>query len=197
MNTVLEWFSRYGYYAVFFPVLLEPVGIPFPAETILLAGGATAKLGDLDLVLVLLISFAAAVIGGTCGFGIGHYGGKPLIDWGVGKHMLKQAHIDRVVAFFDRHGGKTLVFVRFVPGVRIPTFWMAGASGMSLRVFTFWNVIGAALWTTAIVLLGYAFASSVGAISKFLGRDVAIAGVVILAVAVVGYEVRRRLYPKV
>lgn len=147
--------------------------------------------------LVLLISFAAAVIGGTCGFGIGHYGGKPLIDWGVGKHMLKQAHIDRVVAFFDRHGGKTLVFVRFVPGVRIPTFWMAGASGMSLRVFTFWNVIGAALWTTAIVLLGYAFASSVGAISKFLGRDVAIAGVVILAVAVVGYEVRRRLYPKV
>ncbi len=196
MNTVLEWFSRYGYYAVFFPVLLEPVGIPFPAETILLAGGATAKLGDLDLLLVLGIAFAAAVIGGTCGFGIGHYGGKPLIDWGVGKHMLKQDHIDRVVAFFDRHGGKTLVFVRFIPGVRIPTFWMAGASGMSLRVFTFWNVLGAALWTTAIVLLGYAFASSVGAISRFLGRDVAIAGLVVLAIAVVGYEIRRRLHPK-
>ena len=154
MNTVLEWFSRYGYYAVFFPVLLEPVGIPFPAETILLAGGATAKLGDIDLLLVMLIAFAAAVIGGTCGFGIGHYGGKPLIDWGVGKHLLKQEHIDRVVAFFDRHGGKTLVFVRFVPGVRIPTFWMAGASGMHLRVFTFWNVLGAGLWTTIIVLLG-------------------------------------------
>ena len=197
MNTVLEWFSRYGYYAVFFPVFLEPVGIPFPAETILLAGGATAKLGDINLLLVILIAFAAAVIGGTCGFGIGFYGGKPLIDWSVRKHLLKQEHIDRVVAFFDRHGGKTLVFVRFIPGVRIPTFWMAGASGMHLRVFTFWNILGAGLWTTIIVLLGYAFASSVGAISEFLGRDVAVAALVVVAIGVGAFEVRRRLRPKV
>ncbi len=195
MNTVLEWFGRYGYYAVFFPVLLEPVGIPFPAETILLAGGATAKLGHLDLVLVMGVGFAAAVIGGTLGFEIGHRGGKPLIDWGVRRHLVKQVHIDRVVAFFDRHGGKTLVFIRFVPGVRIPTFWMAGASGMQLRVFMFWNVIGAALWTTAIILIGYVFASSVDAISQLLGRDVAVAGIVIVAVAVGVYEVRRRLRP--
>ena len=125
------------------------------------------------------VGFAAAVIGGTLGFEIGHRGGKPLIDWGVRRHLVKQVHIDRVVAFFDRHGGKTLVFIRFVPGVRIPTFWMAGASGMQLRVFMFWNVLGAALWTTAIILIGYVFASSVDAISQLLGRDVAVAGIVI------------------
>ena len=197
MNTVLEWFSRYGYYAVFFPVLLEPVGIPFPAETILLAGGATAKLGDLDLLLVLLIAFAAAVIGGTCGFGIGHYGGKPLIDWGVGKHMLKQDHIDRVVAFFDRHGGKTLVFVRFIPGVRIPTFWMAGASGMSLaRLHVLERARSRASGRPPSCCSDTPLRARWERSPEFLGRDVAIAGLVVLAIAVVGYEVRRRLHPK-
>ncbi len=195
MNTVLEWFSRYGYYAVFFPVMLEPVGIPFPAETILLAGGATANLGHLSLGLVIGIGMAAAVIGGTLGWLIGVHGGRPLIDWGVRHHLVKQVHIDRVAAFFARHGGKTLVFVRFVPGVRIPTFWMAGASGMPLRTFTFWNVAGAIIWTTILTLLGYVFAGSVDAISRFLGVDVAIALVAAVVVLVAAYELRRRLRP--
>jgi membrane protein DedA with SNARE-associated domain len=196
VNTVLEWFGRYGYYAVFFPVLLEPVGLPFPAETILLAGGATAKLGHLDLVLVIGIAFAAALIGGTLGWGIGVYGGKPLIDWGVRHHLVKQVHIDRVAVFFERHGGKTLVFVRFIPGVRIPTFWMAGASGMPLRTFTIWNLIGAAIWTTILVLLGYAFASSVDTISRLLGRDAALAAIVVFGIGVSLYLLRKRLRPE-
>ncbi len=196
MNTVLEWFSRYGYYVVFFPVLLEPVGIPFPSETILLAGGATAKLGDLNLLLVVAISFTAAVIGGTLGWAIGVYGGRPLIDWATRRRLMKAEHIDRVVSFFDRHGGKTLVFIRFVPGVRIPTFWLAGASGMSLRVFTVWNVVGAAIWTVVLILVGYVFAGSIDAISEFLGRDVAVALVVAIAVVVAGFQLRRRMYPK-
>lgn len=196
MNEVLDWFSRYGYYAVFFPVMLEPVGIPFPAETILLAGGATAKLGGLSLLNVIAIGYAAAVVGATLGFYIGVYGGRPLIDWGVRKRLMRREHIERVTTFFDRHGGKTLVFIRFVPGVRIPTFWLAGASGMPLRVYSMWNAIGAAVWVVTIVLLGYVFASSVDTVSRLLGRDAVIALFVVIVLVIAADQVRRRLRPR-
>ena len=66
---------------------------------------------------------------------------------------------------------------------------------MSLRTFTFWNVAGAIIWTTILTLLGYVFAGSVDAISRFLGVDVAIALVAAVVVLVAAYELRRRLRP--
>ncbi len=193
MKTALEWFARYGYWAVFFPVMLELVGIPFPSETILLAAGATASLHKLNVWAVLGLGVAGAVIGSSLGYGIGHYGGRALLDRLVRRGLVKQHHLERVQGFFDRHGGKTLVFARFVPGVRIPAFWLAGVSAMPIPRFMTWNVAGAVVWVVTITLLGYVFANSVGTIEQLLGRDAFIGAGGLLLVAIGTFEVRRRL----
>ncbi|MGN6379437.1 MAG: DedA family protein [Gaiellales bacterium] len=193
MSTVLDWFSRYGYLAVFFPVMLELVGIPFPSETILLAAGATASLSRLNLLAVMALGLAAAVIGALLGYLIGHAVGKRLLGWTVRRGFLRQHHLDRVDGFFSRHGGKTLVLARFLPGVRIPTFWMAGAGSMPVRRFMAWNVVGATLWVVTVTLAGYVFAGSVGALDQVLGRDAAIAMAAVVVLGAVAFEIRRRL----
>ena len=193
MSSALHWFSEYGYLAVFFPVTLELVGIPFPSETILLAAGATASLSRLNLEAVIGLGLAAAVIGAAVGYLMGHVGGKPLLAWTLRRGFLKQRYLDRVDGFFTDHGGKTLVIARFLPGIRIPTFWMAGAGAMPLRTFMTWNVIGAAVWVVTITMAGYLFAGSVGAIDRVLGTDAAIALAVAGLLAAAAFEIRRRL----
>ena len=193
MSTAADWFAQYGYLAVFFPVMLELVGIPFPSETILLAAGATASLSRLNLEAVIGLGLAAAVIGAAVGYLMGHVGGKPLLAWTLRRGFLKQRYLDRVDGFFTDHGGKTLVVARFLPGIRIPTFWMAGAGAMPLRTFMTWNVIGAAVWVVTITMAGYLFAGSVGAIDRVLGTDAAIALAVAGLLAAAAFEIRRRL----
>ena len=193
MSTAVDWFAHYGYLAVFFPVMLELVGIPFPSETILLAAGATASLSRLNLEAVIGLGLAAAVIGAGIGYLMGHAGGKPLLGWTVRRGLLRQRHLDRVDGFFTNHGGKTLVIARFLPGIRIPTFWMAGAGAMPLRTFMTWNVVGAAVWVVTITMAGYLFAGSVGAIDQVLGADAAIALAVAAVLAAAAFEIRRRL----
>lgn len=194
MNTATTWFAHYGYLAVFFPVMLELVGIPFPSETILLAAGATASLtSKLNLEAVIGLGLAAAVLGALAGYGIGRLGGRRVLSWVVAKRLLKQVHLDRVDGFFDNHGGKTLVVARFLPGIRIPTFWMAGAGSMPVPRFMAWNVTGAALWVVSMTLLGYAFAGSVGTLDQIIGRDAAYALGGLAVLAAVGYVVRKRL----
>ena len=193
MSTAVDWFAHYGYLAVFFPVMLELVGIPFPSETILLAAGATASLSRLNLEAVIGLGLAAAVIGAAVGYLMGHVGGKPLLAWTLRRGFLKQRYLDRVDGFFTDHGGKTLVIARFLPGIRIPTFWMAGAGAMPLRTFMTWNVIGAAVWVVTITMVGYLFAGSVGAIDRVLGTDAAIALAVAGLLAAAAFEIRRRM----
>jgi membrane-associated protein len=194
VNTATTWFAHYGYLAVFFPVMLELVGIPFPSETILLAAGATASLSrKLNLEAVIGLGLAAAVIGAVLGYAIGRLGGRHILAWVVGRKLLKQHHVDRVDGFFADHGGKTLVVARFLPGIRIPTFWMAGAGSMPVPRFMAWNVTGAALWVVSMTLLGYAFAGSVGTLDQVVGRDAAIALGCAATLAAVAYVVRRRL----
>jgi membrane protein DedA with SNARE-associated domain len=192
VTTAIGWFAHYGYLAVFFPVMLELVGIPFPSETILLAAGATASLSRLNLAAVIGLGLAAAVIGALLGYAMGRAGGKRLLGWTVRRGLLRQRHLERVDHFFSRHGGKTLVIARFLPGVRIPTFWMAGAGAMPVLRFMTWNVVGAAVWVVTITLVGYVFAGSVSTLDRLLGRDAAVAMAGTAVLAVVGYELRRR-----
>jgi membrane-associated protein len=194
VSTATTWFAHYGYLAVFFPVMLELVGIPFPSETILLAAGATASISRrLNLEAVIGLGLAAAVIGALLGYCIGRIGGRRILTWVVGKRLLKQHHVDRVDGFFADHGGKTLVVARFLPGIRIPTFWMAGAGSMPVPRFMAWNVTGATLWVVSMTLLGYAFAGSVGTLDQIIGRDAAIGVGCVTVLAAAGYVVRRRL----
>lgn len=147
--------DQFGYLAVAAFVMLEDFGVPVPGETILIAGAVYAGTGRLNVVLVALIGFLAAVVGDNIGFAIGHFGGRPLVERFGRYVLLTPERLDRATRFFERHGGKIIVAARFVEGLRQANGIIAGTSGMHWAKFVAFNALGAALWVSAWVSVGY------------------------------------------
>jgi membrane protein DedA with SNARE-associated domain len=174
--------------------MIEDFGIPVPGETILIAGGIYAGAGQLNIVTVGIIGFAAAVIGDNIGFAIGHFGGRALaLRWG--KYIfLTEERLDKTEAFFNRHGGKIIVVARFIEGLRQANGIIAGITGMRWRHFLAYNVVGAALWVGAWVSIGYFAGSSIDSIYHAITRysTYVLIALVVLVVAYIIWRVRRR-----
>lgn len=184
--------NHYGYWAILALVLLEDFGIPVPGETVLIAAAIYAGHGELNVVAVGLVAFAAAVTGDNIGFVIGHFGGRALaLRWGR-YIFLTGDRLDRAESFFNRHGGKIIVVARFIEGLRQANGIIAGISGMHWLRFGVFNAIGAALWVGTWVSLGYLAGNHIGTIYGYITRYsyyVLIAAAVLLA----GYITRRVL----
>jgi membrane protein DedA with SNARE-associated domain len=147
--------DRYGYLAVAGLVLVESFGVPAPAQTLLIAAGLYAGDGRLNVVLVALIGFLAAVVGDSIGFWIGRLGGRRLV-LRVGRYvLLTQARLDKAEGFFERHGGKIVAVARFIDGLRQFNGVVAGVVNMGWWRFLAFNAVGAALWSTVWTGLGY------------------------------------------
>jgi membrane protein DedA with SNARE-associated domain len=156
--------DHYGYLAVAGFVLLEDFGVPVPGETILVLGAVYAGTGRLNVLLVALIGFIAAVLGDNIGFAIGHFGGRPLIER-YGRYLLiTPKRLDSVTDFFARHGAKVVAGARFVEGLRQANGIVAGVSGMHWARFLAFNALGAALWVTVWTSIGYLSGSHIDAI---------------------------------
>ena len=190
MNGLVDWVTSHGYLLVFVTVTLELLGIPFPAETILVTAGAAASAGRLNLAAVMLVASIAAVLGATGGFVVGRIGGRPLLDRLVARGWPKQQQVLRVERFFERHGGKSLVGARFIPFVRVFAPWMAGAAHMPLRRFAVWNVAGGVIWVVLVSGAGFVFGKSVIAVAQTLGLWGVAVVIVLAAGALVVYRVR-------
>jgi membrane protein DedA with SNARE-associated domain len=177
--------NQYGYLAVAALVLLEDFGVPVPGETVLILGAVYAGAGRLNVFLVALLGFLAAVLGDNIGFVIGHFGGRPLIERYGRYILLTPERVDKTTAFFERHGGKIIIVARFIEGLRQANGIIAGLSGLHWAKFIVFNMIGAALWVTVWVSLGYFSGSHIDSIYNTAARYstfVAIgAGVFVLA----------------
>lgn len=142
------------------------IGFFLPGDSLLFTTGYLVHAGLLpfDIHLTVLLLWAAAVLGDTCGYEIGRHFGVRLYERDDSR-LFKQAHLDRARAFYHRHGGKTIVIGRFVPIVRtfVPT--VAGVTRMRYLHFLGYNIVGALLWATGITYAGYylgAWFSSMG-----------------------------------
>lgn len=144
-----------GYLAVAGLLFLEDFGVLVPGETVLIAAAFYAGLGQLNILLVILVGFAAAVLGDNVGFGIGYYGGRPLVEK-LGKYvLLTPKRLDKAEGYFNAHGGWIVAIARFIDGLRQLNGIIAGISEMSWLKFLSFNVIGAAVWVSFWSLLGY------------------------------------------
>ncbi len=186
--------NHYGYLAVAFFVTVEDFGIPVPGETILIAAALFAGAGRLNVVVVGIVGFLAAVVGDNIGFAIGHFGGRALaLRWG--KYVfLTPERLDKAEAFFERHGGKIIVVARFIEGLRQANGIVAGITGMHWRRFVFFNAIGAALWVGVWVSVGYLAGNHITAIYNQITRY-SLYVLIALAVAVIAFiawHLRRR-----
>jgi membrane protein DedA with SNARE-associated domain len=160
-------------------VFLEDFGVPVPGETVLIIAAIYAGTGRLNIWLVALIAFLAAILGDNVGFGIGHFGGRPLAER-YGKYIfLTPERLDKTAKFFDRHGGKVIVIARFVEGLRQANGIIAGITGMHWSKFLPFNMLGAALWVGLWVSIGYFSGSNIDSIYNAATRYEAIFGIVV------------------
>ncbi|WP_269914347.1 DedA family protein [Acinetobacter sp. HY1485] len=159
---LLEFIRAYGnwIYGILFLIIFVETGLvvmPFlPGDSLLFAAGAlAASTGAMDPTLIIICLSIAAILGDSLNYQIGRYIGPRVFE--IDNRFIKQEHLLKTHAFFEKHGGKTIIFARFLPFFRTFVPFIAGASKMDYKFFFLFNVVGGILWIASLTLLGFAF----------------------------------------
>lgn len=156
LQTLEHVLNVLGYPAVTLFILIESMGVPLPGESMLiLASFYAGANGQLQLPLVILCAAAGAVIGDNFGYLIGRTGGRAFVERFGRFFFVKMKHLESAERFFERHGGKTVFFGRFVAILRIWAAFLAGMNRMNWRTFLVYNTTGGIIWATLTATLGY------------------------------------------
>src|SRR4051812_10934480 len=162
------------------------VGLVAPGETAIVLGGVVAAEGGVSLPVILLVAWAAAAAGDLASYLLGRRLGRRFLVAHGSRVGVTSDRLARVDAFFAHHGGKAILIGRFIGLVRAVAPFSAGASGLPLRGFLPWSLLGTAVWASAFTLLGYAFHESFSAAAGVLSH--AAFGLALLAAA--GFAIR-------
>ena len=159
---LFEFIKNYGVwiYGILFLIIFVETGLvvmPFlPGDSLLFAAGAlAASTGAMDPVVLIILLFIAAVLGDTLNYHIGKYIGPRVFE--IESRWINKQHLIKTSEFFERHGGKTIIFARFIPFARTFAPFVAGAGSMNYKFFLTFNVIGAICWVGSFITLGYLF----------------------------------------
>jgi membrane-associated protein len=159
-QTLTEFFARYGYWVVFFGVMLENGGLPLPGETVLLFAGFLAYQGEIQLVWAIGIAIAGATFGDSLGYTLGRYGGNAFFDRYVKRFKFLARQFENSRGLFLKHGHWTVFTGRFITGLRVFAGPLAGLFKMPYPRFLLFNFTGAVVWATAIGCVGFLFGNS-------------------------------------
>ncbi len=180
--------SEYGTWThlILFMIVFCETGLvitPFlPGDSLLFAAGTFAALGALDLWLIVVLLIIAAIIGDTVNYWVGSYIGPRAFRGDI--RFLRKEYLDRTHAFYERHGGKTIIMARFIPIIRTFAPFVAGVGAMSYGRFLTYNVVGAVLWVGLFVLGGYFFGNITVVRDNFTLVILAIIAISVLPIAV-------------
>lgn len=156
-HDLLALIKTVGYGGLFGIVFAETglfLGFFLPGDSLLFVAGFLAGEGFFSIYLLWLLLFVAAVAGNMLGYEFGRHVGQRLYSR-EDSVVFKKAHLYKTQAFYAKHGSKTIVLARFMPIVRTFAPIIAGIANMKYSVFLFWNILGAILWTTSLLWLGY------------------------------------------
>lgn len=159
LSAIIQQYGTWTYAILFAVIFIETgfVVMPFlPGDSLLFAAGTFAALEALDVRLLVLLLSAAAIIGDTVNYWVGHRLG-PKVFSKEDARFFKKEHLDRTHAFYEKHGGKTIVIARFVPIIRSFAPLVAGIGRMSYGRFLAFNVIGGIGWVVLLTGAGYFF----------------------------------------
>ncbi len=152
------------------------IGFFLPGDSLLFTAGFLAGQGFFDLTTLIVLCFVAAVAGDSVGYAFGHRVGRKLFQR-QDSRWFKQEHLQRAEAFYEKHGGKTIILARFIPFVRTFAPIVAGVGKMRYGKFLAYNLIGGAAWAIGLPLLGWWIGELVPNIDKFL---IPVIGLIIL-----------------
>jgi membrane protein DedA with SNARE-associated domain len=194
MNAIVQFVVRHGYPILFAAVFGRQIGLPVPAPGFLLAAGALAASGNLDLVPGLGLAIIACVLADWLWFEAGRRWGDRVLHLILLFAPDPEAADRRARRMFAHHGPPLLVLDKFVPGLDAVVAPLAGTSGTSRIRFLVFETIGASLWTAAYAGLGYVFSDDLDRAAAYIGRaGTFLAGVLLAALLVyAGYRLARR-----
>ena len=159
LATLLQQYGAWVYFLLFAIIFCETglVVTPFlPGDSLLFIAGALAAGGGIDVHLLALLLVAAAVLGNSVNYSIGRFIGPKVFQWEDSRFFNRKA-LDHAHAFYEKHGGKTIVITRFVPILRTFAPFVAGIARMNYLSFTAYNVAGALAWVLSLLYAGYWF----------------------------------------
>jgi len=155
LATVLSGWLGYGMLAaIVFAETGLLVGFFLPGDSLLFTIGVVAGAGELNLAVIILLLIFACLIGDWCGYQLGKRAGPAIFDR-PDSRFFKQEHLQRTKAFYEKHGGKTIVYAKFVPIVRTFAPFVAGVGRMHYPRFLSFDVFGAIGWVVSMTVLGY------------------------------------------
>lgn len=152
--------NNYGIetYLILFVIIFIETGLvvtPFlPGDSLIFAAATFAALGMLNIYILVGLLMVAAILGDTVNYEIGKHLGEKLIQ---NEKLIKKEHIEKTNRFYEKYGGKTIVFARFIPIVRTLAPFVAGIGKMNYRKFISFNAVGGMLWVSIVCSLGYFF----------------------------------------
>jgi membrane-associated protein len=167
LEKFIETVGYVGIFAIIFSETGLLIGFFLPGDTLLISAGLLASREIVNIWVVVLVCFTAAVTGDATGYAIGHKVGRRLFQRPESR-LFKPENVERAERFFQKHGGKAVILARFVPFVRTFVPVVAGVGAMRYRYFALYNVVGALLWAVGLSLFGYYLGDSVPGLDKYI-----------------------------
>lgn len=189
---ILHIIEQFGYFGVFFLILIENVFPPIPSEVILLFSGFFSSYTSLSVFYMILASTLGSFLGAIILYYIGKIFNKErlkkIVNGRLGKILfLKENDIDKADEWFDNKGNKSVFFCRFVPIVRSLISIPAGMSEMPMGKFIIYTICGSMIWNTVLICLGYRLGSNWEYVLTILDKYQMV--VIVILVIIFGYVI--------
>jgi len=183
---IVEWVEQFGYIGIFIMMFLESTFFPFPSEVAMIPAGYLAAKGDMNLIMAIVVGTLGSLMGALFNYYLAKkYGRKGVLRFGK-YFFFTEEKLEKMEAFFVNHGSFSTFVARLIPGVRQLVSLPAGLSRMPLDKFSLHTTLGAGIWVTVLVLLGYFLGENEALIKEYLHQIVLIT-LSIIAIATVIY----------
>ena len=183
---IIRWGGLLMLVAIVFAETGLMIGFFLPGDSLLVTAGIFAAAGHLDVVGLLLWVTLAAVLGDQLGYYIGYRTG-PRIFRREDSLLFKRDHLMRAKAFYEKHGGKTIILARFIPVIRTFAPVVAGVGQMEYRRFVTFNVVGGVLWVWGMTLLGVWLGNAIPNIDDHIHKVIAVVVFLSILPAIIEY----------
>jgi len=198
MNATVEFLLQNGYLLLFAFVLAEQSGLPIPSTPMLLAAGALAGLGRMNLAFAWSLAIVASLIGDTLWFALGRWRGFSILNVFCRISLEPDTCVQKTQTTYGKHGANWLLFAKFVPGLSTIAPPMAGMFKVTIWRFLGMDTAGAVLWSGAYLVVGWIFRDQLELVAALLARlgsglIVVLVGVIVLYIAF-KYIQRQRVY---